>query len=178
MGDEQLVRRVREGDDEAFAAIVRRHREPLVGFATKLMGGSRADAEDVVQEALVRALAGLRASTRPIAVRPWLFTIVRNRAFDHLRAPARRWTEGDGRLRLVADPGAGPAERAEAGEELRAVMRAIAALPARQRDALAARELGGASHVELARTMGTTVPGAKSLLVRARASVVAARAAA
>lgn len=177
MTDEQLVRRVREGDDEAFAAIVRCHRDPLLGFATRLMGGSVADGEDVVQEALVRALDALRADDRAIALRAWLFAIVRNRAFDHLRAPHRRRTEGDSRLQLVVDRGADPAERAVAGEELRAVVGAIAALPARQRRALAERELGGASHVELARAMGTTIPGAKSLIVRARAAVAHARAA-
>ena len=177
MTDEQLVRRVREGDDDAFAAIVRRHRRLLLGFATRLMGGSTADGEDVVQEALVRALDALRADDRPIALRPWLFTIVRNRAFDHLRSPHRRWTDGDGGLRLVVDRGADPAERAVASEELRVVVAAIAALPARQRQAFAARELGGASHADLASALGTTIPGAKSLIVRARAAVAHARAA-
>jgi RNA polymerase sigma factor (sigma-70 family) len=141
------------------------------------MGGSRADAEDVVQEALVRALAGLRATDREIALRPWLFMIVRNRAMDHLRAPARRRSEGPERLALLSSVDADPAAAAETAEELRAVVRAIGALPERQRLALVRRELGGESHAELADGLETTIPGAKSLLVRARREVAAAMAA-
>ena len=174
MTDERLVERVRAGDDAAFEAIVRRHRGVLHGFATKLMGGSRADADDVVQEALVRALAGLRAADRPIALGPWLFVIVRNRAIDHLRAPVRRHTEGDERLAMLpgSDRVSGdPADRAVAGEELAEVVHAIGALPERQRLALVSRELGGSSHVEIAAGLGTTVAGAKSLILRARSAV-------
>ena len=177
MTDEWLIRRVRAGDSAAFDAVVRRHRAALLGFATKLMGGSRADAEDVVQEALVRALAGLRATDREIALRPWLFMIVRNRAMDHLRAPARRRSEGPERLALLSAVDADPAVAAEAAEELRAVVRAIGGLPERQRLALVRRELGGESHAELADGLATTIPGAKSLLVRARREVAAALAA-
>ena len=174
MDDGRLIERVRAGDDAAFEAIVRRHRGVLHGFATKLMSGSRADGDDVVQEALMRALAGLRATDRPIALRPWLFMIVRNRAVDHLRAPVRRHTEGDERLALL--PGGDrvsndPADRAVAGEELAEVVRAIGALPERQRLALVSRELGGASHAQIAAGLGTTVAGAKSLILRARSAV-------
>ncbi len=175
--DAVLVARVRQGDDEAFEAIVRRHREPLGRYAARLMGGSAADADDVVQEALLRALAGLRATDRPMALRPWLFMIVRNRALDHLRAPARRRNDGDARLALAPALGADPEERAAARATFDAVVAAVAALPARQRLALVERELGGSSHVELAERLGTTVPGAKSLLVRARRATAEALAA-
>ena len=178
--DERLVEQVRAGDDAAFEAIVRRHRGALLGFATTIMGGSRADAEDVVQDALLRALAGLRATGRSIALRPWLFMVVRNRAVDHLRRPARRRTEGPERLELLHGTdatSADPAERAVANEALREVVEAIAALPERQRRALAGRELGGFSHADLAARLDTTIPGAKSLLVRARRTVADAVAA-
>ena len=175
--DEQLVARVRRGDDDAFARIVARYREPLLGFAARLLGGSHADADDVVQDAFIRAHRALRATDGPMALRSWLYMIVRNRAFDHHRASAARRTETEERLTLVAQPDADPADRAVAREAFGAVVASIARLPERQRLALVGRELDGASHLELASELETTVPGVKSLLVRSRQSVAAAVAA-
>jgi RNA polymerase sigma-70 factor, ECF subfamily len=174
--DDRLVALVRAGSDDAYAVIVTRYREPLTGFAAKLLGGSHADAEDVVQDAFIRALRGLRASDRPMTLRPWLYMIVRNRAFDHLRAEKR--TEDPDRLELVTAPAAGePHASAEAREELAAVVAEIGRLPERQRLALVRRELGGASHRELAGELGTSVGATKSLLVRARTQLAGAMAA-
>ena len=175
--DEQLVARVRRGDDAAFDRIVARYREPLMGFAARLLGGSHADADDVVQDAFIRAYRALRATDNPMALRSWLYMIVRNRAFDHHRSTAGRRTESDDRLTLVAMPGADPADRALAREELNEVVATIAKLPERQRLALVGRELNGDSHQELADGLATTVPGVKSLLVRSRQTVAAAMAA-
>jgi RNA polymerase sigma factor (sigma-70 family) len=176
--DDQLVARVRLGDDDAYAAIVRRYRPALVGFAGKLLGDNASDAEDVVQDALVRALAALRASDRAMVVRPWLYMIARNRAFDHLRTPAARHrADGDERLALVPNIEADPAIRVEAREELERVVAEIGRLPERQRLALVRRELGGSTHAELAAELGTTVPATKSLILRARGTLTEALAA-
>lgn len=177
--DEQLVARVRRGDDDAYAAIVRRYRSALVAFAGKLLGDSSSDAEDVVQDALFRALPALRAGDRPMAVRPWLYMIVRNRAFDHLRTPAARHRADDAedRLALVPQVDGDPAIRAEAREELDRVVAEIGRLPERQRLALVRRELGGSTHAEVAAELGTTVPATKSLILRARSTLTAAVAA-
>jgi RNA polymerase sigma-70 factor (ECF subfamily) len=174
--DERLVALVRAGSDDAYAAIVTRYREPLTGFAAKLLGGSHADAEDVVQDAFIRALRGLRASDRPMTLRPWLYMIVRNRAFDHLRAERR--VEDPSRLELVTAPAASePFVSAAAHEELDRVVAEIGRLPERQRLALVRRELGGATHRELAGELGTSVAATKSLLVRARTQLAGAMAA-
>ena len=173
LSDQELVARVRAGSDTAFEAIVDRYRAPLTGFAARLLGGSDADADDVVQDAFIRALRALRATENPMAPRSWLYMIVRNRAFDHLRATASRRTESDERLALVAEIHSDPADRAIARAELDEVVAAIVALPQRQRLALVRRELGGESHEELAAGLGTTIPGVKSLLVRSRLAVAA-----
>jgi RNA polymerase sigma factor (sigma-70 family) len=112
-----------------------------------------------------------------MTLRPWLYMIVRNRAFDQLRSASARRTESDDRLRLVAQAESDPADRAVAREELDEVVASIAALPERQRLALVGRELNGSSHLELAHALHTTVPGVKSLLVRSRQALVAAAAA-
>ena len=178
LDDERLVGRVRAGDDDAYAAIVRRYRPALVAFAARLLGDGADDAEDVVQDALFRALPALRAGVRPMVLRPWLYMIVRNRAFDHLRTPASR-NRGDtaDRLALVAHPHADPAERAIEREELDQVVAEIRRLPARQRLALVERELSGTSHADIAAGLGTSIPATKSLILRARVAVTDAVAA-
>lgn len=176
ISDERLVALVRAGSDDAYAVIVARYREPLTGFAAKLLGGNHADAEDVVQDAFIRGLRGLRAGDRAMVLRPWLYMIVRNRAFDHLRAEKR--TEDPDRLELVAaDHRSEPHATAAAREELDRVVAEIGRLPDRQRLALVKRELGGATHRELAGELGTSVAATKSLLVRARSSLAEAVAA-
>src|SRR5512133_2726593 len=75
--DEQLVARVRAGDDRAFDAIHARYEQRLTGYARQMLGGAHHDAEEIVQDAFVRALAALRADSRDMALKPWLFTIVR-----------------------------------------------------------------------------------------------------
>jgi RNA polymerase sigma-70 factor, ECF subfamily len=175
--DQHLVDRVRAGDDQAFEAIVERYREPLMGFAARMLNGSHADADDVVQDAFIRALPALRASETPMALRAWLYMIVRNRALDHLRATAAKRTESDERLQLVPMADGDPADRAVAREHLHEIVGHIVALPARQRAALVGRELNGSSHLELADTLHTTVSGVKSLLVRSRQTLTEAVAA-
>lgn len=89
MNDRALVREVVERDDrEAFAELVRRHRDKAFGLAISTLGpGAEAAAEDVVQEAFLRAyrrLPGFRGEAR---FTTWLYRIVRNLAIDRLRRP-------------------------------------------------------------------------------------------
>lgn len=166
--DERLVALVRAGRDEGFAAIVRRHHPALLAFARRMLRGSGADPEDVVQDALIRAHAALRSDSRAIALRPWLYMIVRNRALDSLRCP--RPARGGFDDALTASPGGlDPCAILERREELRALTGAMAALPTRQRTALVMHVLDGRSHREVAHELHTSVQATKSLLTRARA---------
>ena len=175
--DDALVARFRAGDDAAFAAMHDRHRAALVAFARRTLQGSGHDADDVVQDAFMRAYAGLRATDRPMVLRPWLYMIVRNRAMDYLRAPQRARGGLDEELHVVPTPDGDTADRAVERDELRRVVEEIGRLPERQRLALVMRELGGATHAELAGALATSVPATKSLLVRARATLAAVSAA-
>jgi len=169
--DERLVALIRAGEDHAFAAIHDRYRDRLLAFARRLLAGTGYDAEDVVQDSFIRALAGLRATDADMNLRPWLYMIVRNRAMDDLRRPARVAAELDdvAHLRPVED--ADPAVRVVERERFRSVVEGIGRLPERQRMALVMREMDGASHVAMAQALGTTVPATKSLLVRARGAL-------
>src|SRR4051794_2380521 len=171
LSHERLVPLVRARRDDAFGAIHTRYHDRLLAFARRLLTGTGHDAEDVVQDAFIRALGSLRATGAEMNLKPWLYMIVRNRAMDDLRRPARVAAELDEIVHLHPVEGADPALRAIEREHLRAVVDGIAMLPERQRLALVMRELDGASHVEMAATLGTSIPATKSLLVRARTTL-------
>jgi RNA polymerase sigma factor (sigma-70 family) len=175
--DEQLVARFRAGDDAAFSEIHRRFRSALTAFARRMLHGSGHDADDVVQDAFIRAYRGLRATDRPMVLRPWLYMIVRNRALDELRTPQRADAYDD-ELRMRAVPDADPAQRCADRDEMRFIVAEIARLPERQRMALVLREFDGRTHAETAEALQTTVPATKSLIIRARSNLTAAVAAA
>lgn len=170
--DEQLVATFRAGREDAFAEIAERYRDRLVAYARHMLRArGQAAAEDVVQDVLLRAYRALRADSRPMALRAWLYRIAHNRCLDELRGE-RPTAE------LLADemPGDGvdPAAAFGRRERLRELIGDIQSLPAQQRSALVIRELDGLSYSELAEALDTTVPAIKSLLVRARMNLATA----
>jgi RNA polymerase sigma-70 factor, ECF subfamily len=175
--DEHLVDLVRAGDDRAFDAIHARYEQRLVGYARQLLGGAHHDAEEVVQDAFVRALSALRADEREMALKPWLYTIVRNRTLDVLRRPVRT-TDLELHAPVLHDASADPHERVTRAEDLRNLVDDLQRLPERQRTALVLHELGGASHEAIARRLHVSTGGSKALVCRARSGLAKARAAA
>ena len=171
--DDELVARFRSGDDAPFDEIHRRYHGALLAFARRMLNATGHDAEDVVQDAFIRAYRGLRVTDRPMTLRPWLYMIVRNRALDELRLPQRAGTFDDD-FALNAVPTADAAHCVEQRDEMRQLVAEIARLPERQRIALVLREFDGCSHVETAERLHTTVPATKSLIIRARSNLHAA----
>lgn len=177
ISDEQLVAAVRADVRGAADAIHARYSAALLGYARALLGGAHHDAEECVQDAFVRALRALKADPdREIALKGWLYTIVRNACLDLLRRPSRSIgldefgsTLSDGR----ADPHATLMRR----ESLTDIVVGLRALPARQRAALVGHELEGRSHAELATVLGVSEGASKALLHRARAGLQATLAA-
>jgi RNA polymerase sigma-70 factor, ECF subfamily len=155
------------GDETAFAELVTRHRPRLVRFATARCGRDRAQAEDAVQDALVRAHRAILAGKVPADPQGWLFAIVRNRCSD-LRRAARPTSELPAELAVDA-PSA--LELVQDGERLAVALDAVGRLPSAQRAALVGRELEGRSYEELAQRQATTVSAIKSLLHRARSAL-------
>jgi RNA polymerase sigma factor (sigma-70 family) len=173
MADPTLVGLIAAGSDDAFAALDERYRRRLVRFARGFVPGGTPDAEDAVQEAMVRAVRALRAGSRPEAVGPWLHRIARNCALD-LTASRRRHPVVE-----LADHAHPVAEDAQATVERRQGVRGlvsdVGALPDTQRSALVLRELEGRSYADIADELDVTVPAVKSLLVRARQGLKRAR---
>jgi len=165
--DDRLVSLVREGHDPAYAAIVERYRDPLLRYATRLVGSDRG--EDAVQQAFVNAHRAMISSKEPVTLRPWLYRITHNAALNALRASHDEAELDD------QQPACGSVEEAvELRRRLHDTFAAIHELPARQRDALLLRELEGRSHDEIASALGVTAGAARQHLMRARATVRAA----
>jgi RNA polymerase sigma factor (sigma-70 family) len=168
--DEQLVRLFRAGSEEAFRVIHDRYRTRLFAYARQMLGGSRADAEDALQDVFVRAYGALRANDRDVSLRAWLYRIAHNRCVDELRR-----VSGTGFvatpsevLELVQAPSADPMDAVQRRESLRRLVEDVRRLPEQQRSALLMREISGMAYQDLAAALDVTVPAVKSLLVRAR----------
>ena len=163
--DANLVALTRKGHQHAFDSLVERYQSRLLGFCRQMLGSTE-DAEDVLQEVFVAAYNAMVADERPIAVRPWLYRIARNRCLNHLRKPT-----ADGQDTMDTHPhmnGVTTLERVQNREEFRNLLSDVGQLPETQRSALLLREIDAMSYEEIAQAMDTTVPGVKSLLVRAR----------
>ena len=166
--DEQLVRLFRGGNEEAFRVIHDRYRARLFAYARQMFGGSRADAEDALQDVFVRAYSALRANDRDVSLRAWLYRIAHNRCIDELRRPAAAIGAPPEVLELVHAPAADPMDAVERRESLRRLVADVQRLPEQQRSALLMREISGMAYQDLAAALDVTVPAVKSLLVRAR----------
>ncbi|HZD05430.1 MAG TPA: sigma-70 family RNA polymerase sigma factor [Longimicrobiales bacterium] len=157
--DDALVRRVQEGDREAFGLLAGRYLRPVHAVAASFLG-ERADVEDVAQEAFLRALRAIRTfdPTRPFA--PWLYQIARNVARNRLKRMKRHATDPVSSMEeSLADPGASPAAGAERSEIRTLLTAAIEELPERRRIAFRLADVDGYPATEVARLMGLT-PGA------------------
>ena len=86
--DEQLVAAFRQGSDEAFRIIHDRYRARLFAYARQMLGGSRSDAEDALQDVFLRAYNALRVDERPLVLKAWLYRVAHNRCIDQIRRPA------------------------------------------------------------------------------------------
>ncbi len=165
LSDERLAELSADGLDSAFAMLVLRHRPALVCHCADLVGHT--DAEEAVQEALLRAYLALSRGESVSRVGPWLRTIAHNAALNLLRARSARPTVNDQEpLASVLD-----VDVFERREKLRAVVAALAELPERQRQALVMRELEGRSYREIESRLQTSNGAVRQLLNRARAAV-------
>src|SRR5438477_5561763 len=162
---------IRRGNSSAFTILVSRYESRLLAFCRHLLG-SREDAEDVLQEVFAAAFNAILADERPIKVRPWLYRIARNRSLNHLR---RIQAIGVDSMDIhFSENGASTADKVHDREQFRLLVGDIQGLPETQRTALVLREMDALSYEQISEAMDTTVPGVKSLLVRARISLAEA----
>jgi RNA polymerase sigma-70 factor (ECF subfamily) len=162
--DAVLVRRVQDGDVEAFGRLVARHQDRVYRVALRLLGNP-ADAQDAAQEALVRAWQGLSRFRGQSAFSTWLYRIVTNTALNHVRGRPADLPLPEG---MPAGAVHLPEQVVERKGRRSALTRAIASLPVEQRAPLVLHELEGFSYEEVGRILGTSVPSVKGRIFRAR----------
>ncbi|WP_028839849.1 RNA polymerase sigma factor [Thermomonas fusca] len=163
--DAALARRAAMADVSAFEQLYRRHHRRVHGVIVRLVGQAGARAEDLTQEAFVRAWQALPAFRFESAVATWLHRLAVNTALMELRARrSRPWQEDDDdALDAVATPDT--VGRAVLGRDLE---RAVASLPPRARAVLVLHDVEGWKHEEIAGELGMAVGSSKAQLHRAR----------
>ena len=194
--ERQLLAAARDGDERAFAELIDGYRGELHAHCYRMLG-SLHDAEDALQEAMLRAWRGLGRFEGRSSLRSWLYTIATNTCLNAIARRPKRVLPID--YGPATDPHAAPGEpivesvwiepypdeilgledgyaAPEATYERResvelAFIAALQHLPANQRAVLILREVLGFSAKEVADTVDTTVASVNSALQRARASV-------
>lgn len=176
LGDATLVERAQAGDLEAFRLLFERYQRRVHNAVYPIVG-TAADAEDVTQEAFVRAFRALGGLREGQAFLSWLYRIALNLARNYVRdRRARLWESldeqiawGDERFeRQVADDTADPAALVEEREVQEVVRRAIGSLSPAHRDVIILHHLQGLPVDEIAGIIGCSVGTVKSRLSRGR----------
>jgi len=172
--DRSLVERAREGNQNSFGTLVRRHQNRAFNLAYQIVR-NREDALDISQEAFARAFTSLPTFKGDASFTTWLHRIVVNLAIDNVRRRQRAGIASYDPTQVALDhPGAyrpAPEDPAAALEikQVRALLaRGIARLPPAQRAVLILREMEGMSYEEISRAVGCTLGTVMSRLFYAR----------
>ncbi|MGZ4314035.1 MAG: RNA polymerase sigma factor, partial [Solirubrobacteraceae bacterium] len=163
---------VRAGDPAAFEQIYDRYARGILAFCVHLLG-NRDAAEDALQLTFVSAYRALQRGQSSIALRPWLYTIARNRCLSELRARSDVVCVDY----LVSDQPVieGLADQVQRREDLREMLDDMQRLPADQRAALVLFELGDHPQKEIATVLGVRTEKVKALVFQAREALVRGR---
>ncbi|MBK1735461.1 RNA polymerase sigma factor RpoE [Halorhodospira abdelmalekii] len=176
--DHELVRRVQAGEKQAFDLLVLRYQQRLVKLIARYVRDPQ-EAQDVAQEAFIKAYRALANFRGESGFYTWLYRIGVNTAKNHLVAQGRRPPDADidaadaerfdidTMLREQATPEA----EAVRDEIEQAIVAAIEALPAELRTAVTLRELEGLSYQEIAEVMECPVGTVRSRIFRAREAI-------
>ncbi|MDA0635021.1 RNA polymerase sigma factor [Nonomuraea sp. MCN248] len=165
MDDAEAIARSLEGDLSAYEVLVARY--SALAHRTAVLFGARDEAEDVVQEAFVKAFRHLASFRRESEFRPWLLRIVANETHNLTRARGRR-AELTVRLSATAEVKApdDPEGAAVATDRRARLLEAVRALPERERRAVLCRYFLQLSEAETAQVLGWPVGTVKSRTYR------------
>jgi len=185
ISDARLVQAARAGDPRAFDELYRRHQPAVLSFCRHLTGRLE-DAEDAVQHTFLNAYRAITADTAELDLKPWLFTVARNRCLSLLRS--RRLREPAAALRTARHPLPAPeeaaadawgveglAEEVERREDLRELVADLGELPEPQRAALVLSELEALSHAQIAQVLDVAPAKVRALVFQARSSLISTR---
>jgi RNA polymerase sigma factor (sigma-70 family) len=178
LSERELVALTASGNGEAFAVIFRRYEQRLIRTALRI-AGNVSDAEDIVQEALMKAHKNIAAFRFESSLSTWLTQIVINCALMELRRRKTRTRfslndaneNGVSLLELICDPNADVEEEVFLREQSQLLTTCIARLPPNLRTVIEDYRISAPSMAELAQSHSITVAAAKSRLLRAKTSI-------
>ena len=163
-GEAELIALAQGGDRRAFGKLVLQHRKGVVNVAYRMCGDTHL-AEDMAQEAFIRAWQKLTSYKPRSPFRNWLYRIVTNATLDALR---RERETVDIDAYPLAGPGKGLEASIEARDRAELVQRAVLALPFSSRGVLVLREYEGLSYKEISETLDIPIGTVMSRLNYAR----------
>jgi RNA polymerase sigma-70 factor (ECF subfamily) len=171
--DETAVARARAGDADAFRVLVERHSNPLFRLAFRMTGNEQ-DAEDIVQETLLRAYRRLAKFDERASFRTWLYRITVNCSLDLVRARKRRSEQSgsanpemDDPLESLAATGPTPDRMAMSEEARSRIAEAMEELSVSEKTAFVLRHYEGMCIDEVSRVLGCRPGAARHSVFRA-----------
>lgn len=178
MLDDELVRRVQNGDKKAFDILVRRYQHKIVPLITRYLKDP-SEAQDVAQESFVKAYRALPNFRGDSAFYTWLYRIAINTAKNHLVSRARRSSDYDIDVETAEQYGISerlmdhstPEHLLLSDEIADTVRQVIEGLPDELRTAITLREFDGMSYEDIAQTMSCPVGTVRSRIFRAREAI-------
>jgi RNA polymerase sigma-70 factor, ECF subfamily len=181
--DLDLVQRVKNGDKEAFNLLVLKYQRKVGRLVRRLVSNSD-EADDVVQDAFIKAYRALPQFRGDSAFYTWLYRIAVNTAKNHLVSRGKRpislseltSNEGDDEsfeVPVVTIGNNTPEAELMSRQIAEAVNRAVSALPEELQTALSLREIDGLSYEEIAEAMNCPIGTVRSRIFRAREAVAA-----
>lgn len=176
--DQALVERVQKGDKRAFDLLVRKYQHKIISVVARYVS-DWSEAQDVAQEAFIRAYRAIGAFRGDSAFYTWIYKIAINTAKNQLVSKGRRppigdiaiddavQLEGASQLRDRATP-----ERELLRQEIeQTVFATVEELPEELRTAITLREVDGLSYEEIAEAMGCPIGTVRSRIFRAREAI-------
>jgi RNA polymerase sigma-70 factor (ECF subfamily) len=167
----RFLDRLRAGDAPAFEDLVMTYQHRVFGVALRMLG-NRAEAEEVAQEAFVRAHRALGEFRGDAKLSTWLYAITSRLCLNRLASGERRMArQGEDALLRLSDAGPRPDAALERRELETALGRAIAELPEDRRIVVVLRDIEGLSYEEIAQVLELELGTVRSRLHRARAEL-------
>ena len=177
--EDEIIRRVRSGDTDAFGSLVDEYQKNVYNLALRMTGNPE-DAQDMSQEAFIKAYNSLSSFRGDSKFSVWLYRIVSNVCLDFLRSRSKNQPMSlnveldDGETELdIPDLRSLPEDELERALTRQAVRDGLDALPTDQRQILLLREIEGFSYEEICRILDLEEGTVKSRIFRARKNLCA-----